>query len=307
MPLPLRVGLSALLLAAVGGLDDLTGGELSFSVFYLIPVLVAGVLISRTAGRVTALVGAAVWGYLEVAERLYSAAWVPIWNSGVRLVFFLVINDLVHLALAAHAREREFSRLDSLTGIANGRVFSERVEQVIAQSRRDGRSFTVAYADLDHFKQVNDSLGHSEGDALLRRVAETMSSELRAVDLVARLGGDEFGVLLTATDADGARKTLARIVESIRGAVGERWGVGVTLGAVTFLQPPDDVDQALKAADNLMYEGKARERGTIVHVVWPGDSSGSPGALRAALPGRPSSKPAAPGRGTPSCAPPSGR
>jgi diguanylate cyclase (GGDEF)-like protein len=252
-------------------LDDLTGGEISFSVFYLIPVLFAGAFISRTMGRLTAFAGAAIWGYLEVVERTYSAMWIPVWNSGVRLIFFLAINELVYIARAAHAREREYSRRDSLTGIANGRVFAERVEQAIVQSRRDSRPFTIAYVDLDHFKQVNDSYGHSEGDTLLRVVAEIIQGDLRAVDLVARLGGDEFGLLLTETDIDGVRTTLSRVAESLRRETGERWGVGATFGAVTFKEPPPDVDSAVKAADNLMYRGKAEGRGSIRYITWPTD------------------------------------
>ncbi len=158
-----------------------------------------------------------------------------------------------------------------MTGVANGRVFAERLEQEIAQSKRDGRPFTVAYVDLDHFKQVNDSFGHSEGDTLLRAVAETIDRSLRTIDLVARLGGDEFGLLLTATGVDGARTTLARIAESLRHEVGERWGVSATFGAVTFVEPPADADSAVMVADSLMYRGKTQGRGTVLHMTWPAD------------------------------------
>ncbi|MDZ4167740.1 MAG: GGDEF domain-containing protein [Coriobacteriia bacterium] len=270
-PLAVRVISCLLLLGMVALLDDLTGEELSFSVFYLLPVLLAGTFISRGAGRAAALAGAAIWGSLEVAARMYSAAWIPVWNTGVRLIFFLTINELVHIVRTAHERERTFSREDSLTGIANGRVFAERVEQEIAKSNRDGRPFTIAYADMDRFKQVNDSYGHSEGDVLLRTVAETISLDRRAVDLVARLGGDEFGLLLTETGVDGAHTMLARVAESLQSATGERWGVGATFGAVTFAEPPVDVDSAVRLADDLMYRGKSRGRGAILQMTWPTD------------------------------------
>lgn len=270
-PLLARAAACILLLVLVALLDDFTGGELSFSVFYLIPILFAGVFISRRVGGVTSLAGAAVWGFLEVAERVYSAAWIPLWNAGVRLIFFLAINELVYIARTALARERELSRRDSLTGVANGRVFAERLEQAIAQSKRDGQPFTIAYADLDRFKQVNDSFGHSEGDTLLRAVAETINRNLRTIDLVARLGGDEFGLLLTATGADGARTTLARIAESLKRETGGPWGVSATFGAVIFVKPPADADSAVKVADGLMYRGKSQERGTLLYMSWPTD------------------------------------
>ncbi len=266
-----RVGLCLVLLGFVTLLDYLTGAELSFSVFYLLPVLFAGAFISRNAGRLMAFAGAAVWGYLEITARVYTAGWIPVWNTAVRLVFFLTINELVAVVGAAHDRERALSRKDSLTGIANARVFAERVEQEVSRSRRDGQPFTIAYVDLDRFKQVNDTHGHSEGDRLLRVVAETVERELRTVDLVARLGGDEFGFLLSATGADGANTTLSRVAESLKDDLGERWGVGATFGAVTFAEPPADVDSALRLADDLMYRGKSRERGSIVQMTWPTD------------------------------------
>jgi diguanylate cyclase (GGDEF)-like protein len=266
-----RIAACLLQLALVALLDDLTGGELSFSVFYLVPVLSAGVFVSRNLGCVMAFVGAALWGHLDLLARDYSADWIPVWNAGVRLIFFLVINELVHVTRTAHIRERRLSRMDSLTGTANGRAFAERVEQEVVGSRRCARPFTIAYADIDRFKHFNDARGHAEGDRLLRVVARTLGRELRAVDMVARLGGDEFGLLLTSTEAAAARTTLARIAKSLNRDAGEHWGVGATIGAVTFERPPADVESAVRVADHLMYRGKYHERVTILQRVWPAD------------------------------------
>lgn len=274
MPALVRVGLCLFLLGFVALLDDVTGEELNFSVFYLFPVLFGALFISRNAGRLAAVAGAAIWGYLEVASRVYSAGWIPAWNTTVRLVFFLAINELVAVALKAHGRERARSRRDSLTGIANARLFAERVEQEVSRSRREGRPFTIAYVDLDRFKQVNDMHGHSEGDRVLRAVAETIERELRAVDTVARLGGDEFGLLLSAAGAEGAHAALSRVADSLETEIGERWDVGATFGVVTFLEPPADVNSAVRLADDLMYRGKSQERGSVVQMTWPTDYAG---------------------------------
>jgi diguanylate cyclase (GGDEF)-like protein len=272
-PIGIRVAFSLVLLAFVGLVDTATGAEISFSVFYLVPVLFAGAFISRGAGRAMAVVSAATWGYLELlGGRVYSAAWIPVWNSAVRFAFFLIINELVYAMRQAHTRERELSRKDSLTGIANGRVFSERLDQVIAQTRRDGRPFTITYVDLDRFKEVNDTQGHSEGDRLLRAVAAAIERDLRATDVVARLGGDEFGILMAECGAAQARKSLDRMAASLALEFGERWGVGATFGAVTFDAPPDDADSAVRLADDLMYRGKAEGRGRILQATWPGSS-----------------------------------
>lgn len=275
-PLRAKVLLSLLLLALVALLDTVTGEELSFSIFYVVPVSYAGASISRRAGFVLAVLSSATWGYLEVTTgRPYSAAWIPYWNTGVRLGFFVLVNELIDRLRRAHAAQRALARQDSLTGIANARVFREYADQAIATSRRTGRPLTVAYVDLDKFKQVNDALGHSEGDRLLRTVAGLLSDNVRSTDVVARLGGDEFGVLMPDTDSAAARVSLERIAAALAHDVGARWEVGATIGAVTFAEPPSGVDVALHEADALMYRGKAEGRGRIVQATWPGPAGGA--------------------------------
>ena len=269
-PLWTRVVLGLVLLAVVGVLDAVTGPEISFSVFYLVPVLFAGSFVSRGAGRAMAFASAATWGLLDVLTgEAYSAAWIPLWNSAVRLIFFLLIIELVETQQQGLLIQRDLARTDSVTGIANARVFAERVDQVIARSRRDGRAFTITYIDLDRFKQVNDTFGHSEGDRLLREVATIMGRGIRETDIIARLGGDEFGLLMPETDAVHARTSLDRIAAELLLELGERWGVGATFGAVTFEIPPSGADAAVQMADNLMYRGKAVGGSRILQDTWP--------------------------------------
>ncbi len=270
-PLRVKVLLSLLLLALVGLLDLVTGEELSFSIFYLVPVSYAGASISGRAGFVLAILSSATWGYLEVATgRPYSAAWIPYWNTGVRLGVFVLVNEMIDRLHRAQAAQRALARQDSLTGIANARVFYEYADRAIAAARRTRRPLTIAYVDLDKFKQVNDALGHSEGDRLLRTVAGLLSDHVRSTDVVARLGGDEFGVLMPDTDSASARVSLERIAAALAHDVGARWAVGATIGAVTFAEPPSGVDVALHEADALMYRGKAEGRGRIVQATWSG-------------------------------------
>lgn len=261
---------AVVLLVLVALTDTFKGPELSFSIFYLVPTLYAGGLISPRAGRIYAVVCAAVWGYLDIVNgRPYSAMWIPCWNAAVRLGFFLLINELVIALRHAYLRERRLSRTDGLTGIANARVFREYAERTIALSRRNGLPFTIAYIDLDQFKQVNDAFGHSEGDKLLIMVARLIGERLRATDTVARLGGDEFAILLPDTGNEQALVLLERIEERIKREVSGRWPVGATIGAVTFTDSPENVDYAIFLADTLMYKGKDQGRGRIVQTTWP--------------------------------------
>jgi diguanylate cyclase (GGDEF)-like protein len=279
LPLAVRVLLSMVLLVCVAVLDTATGSEASFSIFYLVPVSFAGAFISRRTGFVLAILSAATWGYFEITTgHAYSAAWIAYWNSAVRLGFFLLINELIERLRRAHARQRTLAREDSLTGIANERVFKEYTHRTIALSRRSGRPFSVAYVDLDRFKQVNDEFGHSAGDELLRTVALLIAAGLRSTDMVARLGGDEFGILLPDTEAEQARVTLERIAAAIADEVRGHWAVGATIGAVTFTQPPEDADFAVREADALMYRGKAEGRGRILYATWPEPGLGVSGS-----------------------------
>lgn len=279
LPLAVRVFLSVVLLVCVAVLDTATGSEIGFSIFYLVPVSFAGAFISRRTGFVLAILSAATWGYFEVTTgHAYSAAWIPYWNSAIHLGFFLLVNELIERLRRAHARQRALARQDSLTGIANARVFEENAHRTNALSRRSGRPFTVAYVDLDRFKQVNDEFGHSAGDELLRTVALLIADGVRSTDVVARLGGDEFGILLPDTEAEQARVILERIAASIADRVRGHWAVSATVGAVTFTEPPEDADFAVRQADALMYRGKAEGRGRILHATWPEPGPGVSGS-----------------------------
>lgn len=274
MPVAARLALALAIMAVVAVLDAVTGTEISFSVFYLVPVAFAGAFVSRRAGWAVAFMSAAVWAWLDVvAGHGYSAAWILYWNSGVRLAFFLIVNELVSMLRSVQAHLHELSRTDSLTGLWNARVFEEHAEQVIALSRRSGKAFTIAYVDLDKFKNVNDEYGHSEGDRLLRSVAAHIEGALRATDVVARLGGDEFGILMPDTSEAEAGRSLQRVSDAIAGDFEGHEAVGATIGAITFDSPPDDYDSAVRQADSLMYRGKANGRGRIVQASWCGSGA----------------------------------
>ncbi len=271
----------------IGTLDFLTGPDYAWSIFYVAPILLATWFVSWRAGAAWSAMSAAVWAALDLLGRTYSSPFVPAWNAVVRLAFFAMITALVEGTKRGIAREQRLSRTDSLTGVANGRSFEDRLDYSLSYLRRSGRPVTVAYVDLDDFKSVNDRLGHFEGDALLRTVASAVASRLRATDTVARLGGDEFGILLPDTDSGAALLVLEDVVKAVNDAVSERWPVGMTIGAVTFHEPPSDVDAMVAAADHLMYAGKRAGKGHIGHAVWPGtgdeagfeaypDASGSP-------------------------------
>jgi diguanylate cyclase (GGDEF)-like protein len=136
---------------------------------------------------------------------------------------------------------------------------------MIALCDRHGRPVTVAYLDLDHFKQVNDRFGHARGDQVLATVAKALREAGRDTDIVARLGGDEFALLLPETDEAGATIVLERArTNVIRSLRDEPVRVTVSIGAVTGQPGHRHVDELLKLADANLYDAKARGKDCVI-------------------------------------------
>jgi diguanylate cyclase (GGDEF)-like protein/PAS domain S-box-containing protein len=177
---------------------------------------------------------------------------------------------------------------DPLTGLPNRRLLSERLAAHIVKSRKDGRVFALLYIDLDGFKLVNDSLGHSVGDAVLIQVANRLFARIREEDFLARLGGDEFVVIL---DRLHAKEDATRVAEDLLLAIsnpflveGHDLAIGASIGVSIFPECAGSAEELIKEADSAMYiakrEGKNRvmsytpeigsaiqERLTIEHLL----------------------------------------
>jgi diguanylate cyclase (GGDEF)-like protein/PAS domain S-box-containing protein len=151
---------------------------------------------------------------------------------------------------------------DSLTGLANKALFQDRLEHALARNGLTDSHLAVLFIDLDDFKMVNDSLGHGEGDQLLKRVAADLSSCLRPLDTAARLGGDEFAILIEdVVSRDDIALLAGRILESLRSAVppGNRSSASAGSIGIAFDEPGITSEQLLRNADIAMY--KAKESG----------------------------------------------
>jgi diguanylate cyclase (GGDEF)-like protein/PAS domain S-box-containing protein len=154
---------------------------------------------------------------------------------------------------------------DPLTGLANRALFRDRVEHALTRSQRDHQPITVMFLDLDNFKTINDSLGHTAGDFLLETIANRLRSCLRTGDTSARLGGDEFAILLEdCVDASEAIATAERIIDLLERPVpleSKEVFVGISIGISMSLAQENDVDILLRNADTAMYRAKSRGKG----------------------------------------------
>lgn len=157
---------------------------------------------------------------------------------------------------------RHLAHHDLLTGLPNRLLFKDRLQQARARALRDGEGMALLLLDLDRFKEINDSLGHAAGDALLREVAQRLTRSVRAVDTVARLGGDEFAVVLGELER---AEDAARVAEKLRAALaaplllaGHELALSASIG-IAWLRPTSEdepAEQLLEQADTAMYQAK---------------------------------------------------
>lgn len=262
----MRVALSLaliLLTAFIGYVNYMAGYFISMSVFYLIPIFLGVIWVSVRFGVVMCFVSSMLWAWAEIASgRPYGAIWAPLWNWIIRGLIFSAFCVTIDLFL----RERRQSLEDPLTGVANRRWFRIFAEQEIRRFRRYHQPFTALYLDCDDFKAVNDRLGHTGGDRLLKDISQALMLLVRSSDCVARLGGDEFGVLLLQTDPDKAQLAAEKLRKALRAELEKKgWKINFSIGAVTFLAAPSSVDDILRASDSCMYGAKKRGKNAVFH------------------------------------------
>jgi diguanylate cyclase (GGDEF)-like protein len=264
----LVVGLGTVLLVASASLSAGDG----IAIFYVVPVALVAWFVNRRAGAFVALLSIATWLATDLLSGVVDAnPLTPYLNSAIRCALFLLVIGAVAAIKGALDREKELARSDPLTGVANPRLFTELATAEIKRARRYRQSLSVAYIDIDNFKDINDQLGHSTGDELLRVVATTMRNNLRAVDIVARLGGDEFALVLPEAGASAAPLVLQKLrLELLAAMERNRWPVTFSVGLITFPTPPFSVQEMINRADTLMYEVKRAEKNSIKHAVSSG-------------------------------------
>ncbi len=254
---------------AVFALDVVTGSELSVSIFFLVPIGLTAWFAGRAHAGVASAVSAGLWFTADwLTGTVHSTELIPVWNALVRLGFFAIVAHLLTALRRALAAEQDLSRRDPLTGLANVRRFHEVVELEISRSQRYGHPISLAYFDLDNFKEVNDRFGHERGDLILRTTAGIVSGCIRATDTLGRLGGDEFALVMPETGGDAAAAVTDKIQRAVRAdTVIEDAAISLSLGCVTYArQPPSAVD-LIRRADALMYRSKAEGKDRGSHEV----------------------------------------
>jgi diguanylate cyclase (GGDEF)-like protein len=175
-----------------------------------------------------------------------------------RLIRLLVKNDEIRLKLEIAAR------FDSLTGLKNRRYFFERVSEEMERAKRQKNSVTLAIADIDHFKAVNDGYGHPAGDEALKEIAAIIAANVRAADIAGRIGGEEFAILFPDTKLEIATEAAERIRLAVQDISVGTWKAGISLGLAQWRGHTESIDALLKRADDALYAAKNAGRNRVV-------------------------------------------
>jgi diguanylate cyclase (GGDEF)-like protein/PAS domain S-box-containing protein len=220
--------------------------------------------LGRVRGELTMVRGNGEHFEAEVSSALYK-------NAQGQTLSSLVFRDITTRKQAeAHIHWQAY--FDALTGLPNRRMLLDRIEHDLALARRLGQIGALLFVDLDHFKHINDALGHSTGDKLLKQVAQRFKHLLRDEDTVARLGGDEFVVLLCHLGTDGEVSALhaMTVAEKIRAELergydidNHTYNISGSIGITLFPKRDEVVDDLLREADTAMYRAKSAGRNRI--------------------------------------------
>ncbi|PKO88397.1 MAG: GGDEF domain-containing protein [Betaproteobacteria bacterium HGW-Betaproteobacteria-10] len=215
----------------------------------------------------------------EILNRRKNSEVYPEWltitavkNAAAETTHYVATFTDMSAHKAAEAEINELAFFDRLTGLPNRRLFLDRLQQSMAASGRKKSHGALLFIDLDHFKNINDTLGHDIGDSLLRQVAERLTTCIREGDSVARLGGDEFVVLLESLseNVQTAANQAKTVGEKILGTLNQTYLLGdgpqhstPSIGVALFVDHQENIDDLLKRADLAMYEAKSAGRNTL--------------------------------------------
>jgi len=262
--------LCLIFICVLGILDQLNGYEMSFSIFYVLPICMGSWYANRRTGFILCCISAFIWIIVDYTSgHKYSNQFISYWNGLVRGGYFLLISHLTSTVKYNYNIEKELARTDSLTGVMNLRIFKEISESLFNVISRSKCSISICYIDIDNFKNINDTYGHDEGDHVLQTIASTLKASVRKSDSVCRLGGDEFAILLYDTNLSGAKIFTNRILDRLNEVTKDtKSKIGFSIGVAIFNVSPSSSQEAIKFADTLMYRAKKSGGNQIVYGVF---------------------------------------
>lgn len=268
-----------LLVCIIGLSDYWTGFALQFELFYLVPITAITWYVGKRDGQIAA----ALASVLSLTANLLNTDFrtdlrpLVLWNGLNSLLLFLLMVWLVAKLRNILENEQHLARTDHLTDCMNNHAFMPALQYHLDLAAREQNSITLAYLDVDNFKLINDTLGHGKGDRVLKQVAEIWRASSRRTDLIARMGGDEFCLLFPNTGQAAARHIIEHARQALNAAfAAETISVSCSVGVITFCAAQLTSDDAIRAADLLMYRVKKQGKNSALFAYF--DASSMPRA-----------------------------
>jgi len=247
-------------------LDYLIGPAISLSIFHVFPVAFATWCLNSKGGLLIAMVSMTA---MITAGNYGLNEGIGICNQLLYFGFLLLVVFALNRLQAYFAHEQKLARTDAVTGVPNRRAFFEYLQYCFKIAAREQMPVSLAYIDLDDFKRINDQYGHSEGDRLLGLVARTLAKSIRGSDFLARFGGDEFALALSGTNRIQAEIVMEKLRQELRQAfVSENAHITCSIGCVSFNALIPSIEEAIHAADSVMYQVKYRGKDGADFVVF---------------------------------------
>lgn len=247
----------------VGTLDLAIPDNYTVYFLYLLPISFTTWFAGRRAGLLISVLCTIFWS----EDYFKNGIFTFIWNLSSTLGLFCVVSIMLARIRRMWDEEAKLSRTDPLAGAINVRAFYEIMEYEIANLKRMSIPYSVAYLDIDNFKEVNDRCGHKKGDELLVAVVRYLIKSLRKTDLIARIGGDEFVIFLPSTDQDAAKTTISKIKTSMLDlSMQNTLPTTVSIGVVTCANGNCDIHDVILKADELMYEVKSGGKNDAFYI-----------------------------------------
>ena len=254
--------------------------DISLELLYLIPIAACGWWLGVRVTALVALAAGAAFLAHDLASRAAFSLSLSLWHAFTLQIVFLTLGAAVARVRVTQVRLAEanrrlsdhleqeslLARTDPRTGLPNVRAFLDHLSIEVARRRRDGRPLSVAYLDIDNFKQVNDIYGHGAGDDLLARIGVGIREAVRAGDVFARVGGDEFAVAFAETAGADVTTIAQRLAARIRAVCSHypKAGADCSIGIASFDVVPEDPEAIVHCADAAMYRAKQQGKGRIV-------------------------------------------
>lgn len=248
--------------------DIVAPEEVRHSFFYLLPIAFVTWFSGIRYGALVVALCTLLWSL----HNIVTDPAITVWNVSSTLLFFSLIAILLSKTRRLWEQQKILACTDPLTGARNLRAFAAQVEHEMYRSVREARPYSLAYIDLDNFKQVNDTCGHAAGDELLKTVVSGISRQLRKTDIVGRLGGDEFALFFPDTDGQSARIVMEKVRQELQQMMQtSAWPITFSIGVLSCAGGVYDFDRLINTADTLMYEVKHSGKNAIRYGTFTGE------------------------------------